>query len=71
MLHAVDQIDVGDIGPVQRDVQIQPERVAAAIPQVQDQLAVANLLVLRVGVYPKLVRAPAAHGTSSIALLYI
>jgi hypothetical protein len=71
MLHAVDQIDVGNIRPMQGDVQVQLHDVAAAEPQMQDQLTGPRRLMVSIGIYLQLVRALASHGTSSIALAYI
>lgn len=65
MLHAVDQIDIGDIGSMPRDVQVQVQRMAsAAEPEMQDQITGLRGPVLRAGVYLQLVRALAAHGRS-------
>jgi hypothetical protein len=38
MLHAVDQIDIGNIGPMPRDVQVELQHMAAAEPETHDQI---------------------------------
>ena len=69
MLHAIDHLDVGDIGPVQRDVQVQLHDMAAAEPKMQDQFTGLRRAVVRVGVDLQFVCAVAGHVISPLKRL--